>query len=137
MLRLRMFSIPAALLVATGVAGAQHTPGAASGQSTPPTPHPSGTTPRAATVSSNGIAPRWGGSPPDRTHDARRGQFGQQTAFIPIAVAAPYPVPAYADPSCPPDADASVQMPVITTHHEDRQLTTIEVYRLQPRFQKP
>jgi hypothetical protein len=140
MLRLRMISIPAALLFAAGTASAQRWGGGSTGQTghgSAPAAHPAAPKSPAATVSSNGTISKWGGSPPERSHDGQRGRFGQTDAYIPIAVAAPYPVPVSADPSCPPDADASVEMPVITTHHEDRQLTTIEVYRLQPRFQKP
>ncbi len=142
MLRLRMLSIPAALLFAASTASAQqqHWGGGSAGQTghgSAPATRPAAPVSPTATVSSNGTISKWGGSPPERNHDGQRGRFGQTNAYIPIAVAAPYPVPATADPSCPPDDNASVQMPVITTHHEDRQLTTIEVYRLQPRFQKP
>ncbi|MGH7653806.1 MAG: hypothetical protein ACREN6_04000, partial [Gemmatimonadaceae bacterium] len=60
----------------------------------------------------------------------------QRGAYIPIAVAAPYPVAAPVD-TCAPAPEGSVEMPIVVTRHEERQLTTIEVYRLQPRFQKP
>jgi hypothetical protein len=136
MLKLRTLSIPVALLAAASVAGAQHSTGGMTGHNTPPAARPTGTTPHAAAASWNGTPSKWGGSPPERSHDGQRGRFNQPIAYIPIAVAAPDPVPAYADP-CPPASDASVEMPVVTTHHEERQLTTIEVYRLQPRFQRP
>jgi len=139
MLRLRMISIPAALLFAASTASAQHWGGGSAGQTghgSAPATRPAAPRSPAATASSNGTISKWGGSPPERPRDGWRGRFGQTNAYIPIAAAAPDPVPAYADP-CPPASDASVEMPVITTRHEDRQLTTIEVYRLQPRFQKP
>ncbi len=140
MLRVRMLSISAALLfAATASAQQQHWGGGSGGQTghgSAPATRPAAPRSPTATVASNGTISRWGGSPPERSHDSQRGRLGQANAYIPIAVAAPYPVPV-ADPSCPPDDNASVEMPVITTHHEDRQLTTIEVYRLQPRFQKP
>ena len=143
MLRFQMISIPAALLLAAGAAGAQQrwggSGGGQSGHASQPS-HPAGGAMPAAVVSSNGVAPRWGGSPPEHRHDRDRGQFGfggQPGAYIPVVVAAPYPVPAAADTACAQTPDASVEMPVITTRHEERQLTTIEVYRLQPRFQKP
>jgi hypothetical protein len=143
-----MLSVPAALLFAASVAGAQHSPGGAGGHgSTPaarpsgghgstPAAHPAGTTHPVAAASWNGTPSKWGGSPPERSRDAQRARYNQPITYIPIAVAAPDPVPASADP-CPPAPDASVEMPVITNRHEERQLTTIEVYRLQPRFQKP
>lgn len=135
MLELRTISIPAALLFVATTAGAQrastaHAPA-------PPAAHPTAAAPHLAAAAWNGTPSKWGGSPPERPRDNQRQRFGQPVAYIPVAVAAPEPVPAYADPPCPPAADASVEMPVITTKHEERQLTTIEVYRLQPRFQKP
>jgi hypothetical protein len=138
MLKLRMMSIPAALLFAASTASAQHWGGGSAGRTghgSAPATRPAAPRLPATAASSNGTISKWGGSPPERPHDGRRGRFGQTNAYIPIAVAAPYPVAA--DPSCPPDDNASVLMPVITSRHEDRQLTTIEVYRLQPRFQKP
>jgi hypothetical protein len=135
-----MISIPAALLFAASTASAQHWGGGSAGQTghgSAPAARPAAPRSPAAAVSSNGTISKWGGSPPERPHDGQRGSFGQTNAYIPVAVAAPYPVPAAADPSCPPGDNASVEMPVITRHHEDRQLTTNEVYRLQPRFQKP
>jgi len=146
MLRLRMMSIPAALLLTASAAGAQRwggtsgTSGGPAGHGSPPVTRPTGTAPHSAAASSNGTISKWGGSPPERPHNRERGWtgfYGQPNAYIPVVVAAPAPVPAYADPSSPPAPDASVDMPVITTRHEERQLTTIEVYRLQPRFQKP
>jgi hypothetical protein len=142
MLRLRMISIPAALLFAASTASAQRWGGGSAvqtGHGSLPATRPTAPRSPAATASSNGTISKWGGSPPERSHDRQRGRiglYGQPNAYIPIAVAAPDPVPAYVD-SCPPPPEASVEMPVITTRHEDRQLTTIEVYRLQPRFQKP
>jgi hypothetical protein len=58
---------------------------------------------------------------------------------IPIAVpyAVPYDAPVAPDTTYAPDPQAAVAMPVIETHRAERQLTTIEVYRLQPRFQRP
>jgi hypothetical protein len=90
-------------------------------------------------ASSNGTPSKWGGSPVDSRGDARfreRGERGMN-AYIPVAVDAPAPVAVISsvNPGCP-QADGSVEMPVITTQHEQRQLTTIEVYRLQPRFQR-
>jgi hypothetical protein len=85
----------------------------------------------------NGTPSKWGGSPPERSHEGQRARFNQPVAYIPIAVAAPEPVPAYPEAAAAPAPAASVQMPIVTTAREDRQLTTIEVYRLQPRFQKP
>ena len=142
--RFRMISIPVSLLITAGVAGAQQhwsgsRGGGQSGHGAQPA-HPAGGGTAPAMVSSNGVAPRWGGSPPERRHDRDHEQLGfggQPRVYVPIVVDAPYPVPVAADTACAPQAVASVAMPVITTRHEDRQLTTIEVYRLQPRFQKP
>ncbi|MFI5232688.1 MAG: hypothetical protein ACHQSE_09270 [Gemmatimonadales bacterium] len=153
MLRLRILSIPAALLFAASTAStasaqrwsagstsqtARTAPPAAHAQ--PAAGHRANSGPAAAAASWNGVPSKWGGSPPERRHDGdreQRGFRGQRGAYIPIAVAAPYPVPAAVDTACASAPDASVEMPVVTTHHEERQLTTIEVYRLQPRFQKP
>jgi hypothetical protein len=150
MLRLRTVSISAALLLTAGTAGAQRWTAGSAGQTAhtaPPAAHaqpaaarPANGGPTAVAAAWNGIPSKWGGSPPERRHNGdreQRGFGGQRGAYIPIAVAAPYPVPAAADTACAPVPDASVEMPVITTRHEERQLTTIEVYRLQPRFQKP
>ena len=140
MLRSRVLFVPAALLLATGVAGAQRSPGSPGSHGSPPAARPTGAVPHVRAAAWNGTPSKWGGSPPERRHDGDRGQrgfAGQPGAYIPIAVAAPYPVPAAADTACSPAPGGSVEMPVVTTRHEERQLTTIEVYRLQPRFQKP
>jgi hypothetical protein len=134
----RMMLVPGALLLAASAGAQQRSPAAAPGHFLPPAAHPAATAPRPAAAAMNGAVSKWGGSPPERRHDRdQRVFFGQTGAYIPIAVAAPYPVAAVPDTACAPAPDASVEMPVITSRHEDRQLTTIEVYRLQPRFQKP
>ncbi|HXD21994.1 MAG TPA: hypothetical protein VN613_01450 [Gemmatimonadaceae bacterium] len=131
--------LPGALLFAA-TAGAQRSP--ASPRTAPAAAHaPGATLPRGAAAAWNGTPSKWGGSPPERAHDhdrGVRGYPGQSGAYIPIAVAAPYPVAAAPDTACAPTRQAAAEMPVIVTpRHEERQLTTIEVYRLQPRFQKP
>ena len=64
--------------------------------------------------------------------------YGQTSAYIPVAVAAPAPVPVtYASDTACATAAGPVDMQVITSKHEEHVLTTLEVYRLQPRFQKP
>ncbi len=129
----RMLFVPAALLL-TRLAGAQK-PSVA-----PVTHAPVAALPKGAAAAWNGTPSKWGGSPPAQSHErdrAQRGFAGQTGAYIPIAVAAPYPVPAPVDTACAHAPEASVEMPVITTRREGRQLTTIEVYRLQPRFQRP
>jgi hypothetical protein len=126
----RLLFVPAALLLAAP-AGAQKSPAA------PGSAHaPAATLPKGAAAAWTGTPSKWGGSPPAPAR-TQSGYTGQPVAYIPIVVAAPYPVPAYADTTCTQPYQASVEMPVVTTRHEERQLTTVEVYRLQPRFQKP
>ena len=151
MLRSRIPFVSAALLfAASATAGAQHWSGGSTGRTAhaaPPAAHAHPATAGSANSGThatggawNGVASQWGGSPPERRHDRdrdQRGFAGQRRAYIPIVVVAPYPVAAPVDTAYAPDPEGSVQMPIVTTRHEDRQLTTIEVYRLQPRFQKP
>jgi hypothetical protein len=125
----RILFVLTALLLAT-TAGAQRAPSHT----------PVATLPTAAAAAWNGTPSKWGGSPPASSRENDRGQpgyAGQTGAYIPVAVAAPYPVAAPVDTACTRAPQASVEMPVVTTHREERQLTTIEVYRLQARFQKP
>ena len=142
-MRTRSALITAALLAFAAVAGAQKPPAASASHTAPPAAHQApAALPRGAAAAWNGTPSKWGGSPPERSHDRQR-FGGQRGAYIPVVVYAPYPVDAPYPEAAQPDTtyapapDASVQMPVITTPHADRQLTTIEVYRLQPRFQKP
>lgn len=142
-MRTRPALVTAALVLSAAVAGAQRPPAASASHTAPPAAHqPRASLPRGAAAAWNGTPSKWGGSPPERSHDRQRFS-GQPGAYIPIAVYTPYPVDAPYPESAPQDTsyapapDASVQMPVITTPHAERQLTTIEVYRLQPRFQKP
>jgi len=139
MIRYRLIAVAAALLLAAASAHAQRWGGS-------PVGHEGSSEPRQASVhaasgaSSNGTPSKWGGSPVDTHADSRtreRPERGTNAYIIPVAVAAPTPVPATytATPGCPP-VDGSVEMPVVTTPHESRELTTIEVYRLQPRFQR-
>lgn len=143
MTRFRAILVPAALFVFAGTAHAQrwggspvagsHSSPAASRQVAP-----------ATGGSLNGTVSKWGGSPVQqhsvvRPRVAYAGQ-GYGYAYIPVAVAAQPALTYAADTTCPPaavDETQPVEMQVVTSPHEQRQLTTIEVYRLQPRFQKP
>lgn len=94
----------------------------------------------AATTLIDGRQPLWGGSPPQ----TRENRQARQTVFspyyvVPAAVAAPQAVaaPVIIGTGDPATANSSYQMPVVTADRAPRELTTIEVYRLQPRFQKP
>ena len=132
----RILLVPAALMFAT-VAGAQK-PAAAATRTPPATGHaPAPTLPRGAAAAWNGVPSKWGGSPPARAEDRDHRFVGRPGAYIPVAVAAPYPVAAPIDTVYAPAPEAAVQRPVVAAAHEERQLTTIEVYRLQPRFQHP
>ena len=88
----------------------------------------------------NGTVSKWGGSPVQPGRDART-QCAEAIPWgvvIPRAVAAPAPVPAtYAADTSFAAGSGPVEMRVVHEHPEPRQLTTIEVYRLQPRFQRP
>ncbi|HEY2850128.1 MAG TPA: hypothetical protein VGI97_09645 [Gemmatimonadaceae bacterium] len=150
----RMLFVPGALLLAAG-AGAQKASMPAASHSAPlvsrsapvaPAHAPVATLPRGAAAAWTGTPSKWGGSPPVPVHDRRqRGFVGRPGAYvIPVVVVVPYAVPVdpYEVPVAPdttyaPDPQAAVAMPVIETHRAERQLTTIEVYRLQPRFQRP
>jgi hypothetical protein len=138
MIRFRVIAVAAALFGAAGSARAQRWGGSPVARGSSSETHQAAVRP-ASGISPNGTPSKWGGSPIDAHAGSRmRGEIERgATAYIPVAVAAPAPVPVtyLADPGCAP-TDSSVTMQVITAKHEDRQLTTIEVYRLQPRFQR-
>jgi hypothetical protein len=137
MIPFRVIALSAALLL-PAAAHAQRWGGSPVGRDGASESRQTSTHPASA-ASSNGTPSKWGGSPVDTRAESRaRERVDRGTnAYIPVAVAAPEPVPAVAsgNPGCP-QPDGSVEMPVVTTPHEQRQLTTIEVYRLQPRFQR-
>lgn len=138
MTRTRVFAVSAALLLAAGSAHAQRWGGspvaASSRQASSTESRP------AAPSASNGFPSQWGGSPAGRrSHENRRAGFVIPTdAFIPMAAEVPAPVAARAvvDTVFTQVVLAPVQMQVITAPHEERQLTTMEVYR-QQRFHNP
>jgi hypothetical protein len=136
MSRLRLLSIPLALLVVANTARAQHEGGARSSSAA----KPSAEVHQASGGSWNGTASKWGGSPvqaPANTR-ARIVYVVPATVYVPAVVAAPAPVAdSYVVDTVYATTSTPVEMRVITSNHEPRQLTTIEVYRLQPRFQKP
>ena len=93
----------------------------------------------------NGRQPVWGGSPPPTQQEIARQRNAvllapyAQGAFVEPIPTQPYvPVDTVSTSYNVAPQSNSVQMQVVRTHEpEQRQLTTIEVYRLQPRFQKP
>jgi hypothetical protein len=140
MTRYRVIAVVAALFVTAAAARAQRWGGSPAGRQG--SSESRQTTARAVSAASpNGTPSKWGGSPVDARTGSHSGMFlgnGTGAYIIPAAVAAPTPVvPVIApvDPGCPP-VDASVVMPVIHTQREPKELTTIEVYRLQPRFRR-
>jgi hypothetical protein len=141
--RLHVLSIAVALVAATSSASAQYRGGG--GNSSSARPAPANEVRQASGGAWNGTASKWGGSPVQSRNDGRneaRGAvayFGQTGAYTYGAIAASAPVPATnyaADTACAPAA-GPVQMQVVTSQHEDHVPTTLEVYRSQPRFQKP
>jgi hypothetical protein len=138
MISYRVIALSAALLLPSAAAHAQRWGGSPVGRDGSSGSHQA-TAQSVSAASPNGTPSKWGGSPVDTRSESRaRERLERGTnAYIPVAIAAPEPVPAVASGNLPcPQADGSVEMPVITTQHEPRQLTTIEVYRLQPRFQR-
>jgi hypothetical protein len=134
MSRLRILSVPLALLVAVNAARAQHEGGARSSS----TAKPSAEVHQASGGSWSGTASKWGGSPVQAPATRARIVYVVPVAVYVPAVVAPVPVAdSYAVDTVYATASTPVEMRVITSNHEPRQLTTIEVYRLQPRFQKP
>jgi hypothetical protein len=137
MTRFHLLFVPAALALCASPVLAQHW-GAAPASNTA---KPAAEVHQASGGSWSGTASKWGGSPvqSQSDHRARNVNLIQGIAYYPAAVAAQVPVQA----ACADAVDAaatssSVEMKVITSKHDEpRQLTTIEVYRLQPRFQKP
>ncbi len=135
MLRFRFLLVPVALLAGASAAHAQYR--SVSAAAAPARTAPNAQVHQASGGSWNGTASKWGGSPVESRHESRGGiGYGNQTiAYIPVVVAVPVAVYA-ADTACTPQA-APVDMQVVTSNHDERQLTRLEVYRLQPRFQKP
>jgi hypothetical protein len=137
--RLRILSIPVALLIAVSPASAQYRGGAAptSGAS-----HAGAAAVRQAAGGSwNGTASKWGGSPVQRQVERRERRERLVyvlpfATYMPVAVTAPAPIAVTYVVDTVYAAAPPVQMQIVTSGHEPRELTTLEVYRLQPRFQK-
>jgi hypothetical protein len=142
MARFQAMLVPVALLVMASSARAQRwggsPPAAARAHASPAEAHQLAQSSGGAW---NGTASKWGGSPVQSRATVRvRGSYpGDGNAYIPVAIAIPATAPMTyaADTACAAAATEPVEMQVVTSTHEARQLTTIEVYRLQPRFQKP
>ncbi len=137
MTKFQLLSIPLALLAAAGTAGAQHWGGSPTSSSAKPAAQVN----QASGGSWNGTASKWGGSPIQQPmqRQAQVGYVVQTGAYIPVAVAAPAPVPVtyvvdtvYA----PAYAAAPVEMKVVTSGHTTSQPSTMDVYRRQARFAK-
>ena len=88
----------------------------------------------------NGTASQWGGSPVQAPAASRlRFQYViPSNAYIPVAVAAAAPVAVtyVVDTVYAPAPAGAVEMRVVTSRHEPREQTTMDVYREQ-RFGKP
>ena len=88
----------------------------------------------------NGTASQWGGSPVQAPAGSRlRFQYViPSNAYIPVAVAAVAPVAVtyVVDTVYAPAPAGAVEMRVVTSRHEPREQTTLDVYREQ-RFGKP
>ena len=88
----------------------------------------------------NGTASQWGGSPVQAPAASRlRFQYViPSNAYIPVAVAAVAPVAVtyVVDTVYAPAPAGAVEMRVVTSRHEPREQTTMDVYREQ-RFGKP
>lgn len=135
--------IPAALFAFAGTAHAQRWGGSPAPTSVARSSAAQPRQVQANAGSWNGTVSKWGGSPVQQRAAVRprvlyAGQVGGY--YIPVPIAAVPAVTYAADTTCPPatvDATQPVEMQVISSSREPRELTTIEVYRLQPRFQKP
>jgi hypothetical protein len=131
----RYHLVPIALLAAVSSAHAQHWGGSPSSTAS----KPAAEVHQASSGSWNGTASKWGGSPVEHRAESRErpGSFGQANAYIPATVSTPayLPVTYAADSACTTPIAGPAQMQVVI--RETRPLTTIESYRLQPRFQKP
>ena len=88
----------------------------------------------------NGTASQWGGSPVQPPAGSRlRFQYViPSSAYIPVAVAAVAPVAVtyVVDTVYAPASADAVEMRVVTSRHEPREQTTMDVYREQ-RFGRP
>jgi hypothetical protein len=91
-----------------------------------------------ATAAGNGTVSQWGGSPVEHhEHDRDRALFVfPRAAYIPMAVAAPAPVPVtYVHDTVYTEVQqAPVQMQVVNSRGERPTPTTMDVYRQQARF---
>ena len=138
MTRVRMMLVPVALLLAAGSARAQHWGGHSS--SAADKHDASAETKHASGGAWNGTASQWGGSPVQARAASRvRLQFViPANAYIPVAVAAAAPVAVtyVVDTVYAPAPAGAVEMRVVTSRHEPRERTTMDVYREQ-RFGKP
>lgn len=136
MKRIRLVIVSLALLAAAGPAGAQRW-----GGSTPSTDrHSSAVETKQATGGSwNGTASKWGGSPVRSEAEPRaRTVYVIPYAFIPVAAAAPTPVPVtyVIDTVYTAASPSPVDMKVVKTGRPEPELTAMDVYR-QQRFRKP
>jgi hypothetical protein len=137
----KLLCLALTLSAAAAPAFAQHWGGSGSSSHTarPAQSQPAAVHPATVTLI-DGRQPLWGGSPPATRNDRRAHQTIVVPYYVvPTAVAAQEPVaaPVTVDTVYAAAAASSYQMPVITANRAPRELTTIEVYRLQPRFRKP
>ena len=144
MIRFRAVSVVAGLFVAAAPAFAQQWggSGAASPRSRAGAAEPRGSSGAVQSASGgtwDGRQPTWGGSPPVAPAPSRmRGVYLRPYYFIPMAVAAPAPVPApvIVDTVYVAAAANPFEANVAPPSPPARELTTMEVYR-QQRFRRP
>jgi len=137
MTRFRMMFVLVALLAAASPARAQHRRG---GPVSSDRHDASAETKQASGGAWNDTASQWGGSPVQAPAASRlRFQYViPSNAYIPVAVAAAAPVAVtyVVDTVYAPAPAGAVEMRVVTSQHEPREQTTLDVYREQ-RFGKP
>ncbi len=137
MTRFRMMFILVALLAAASPARAQHRGGGPVSSDRHDAP---AETKHASGGAWNGTASQWGGSPVQAPAVSRlRFQYViPSNAYIPVAVEAvrPIAVTYVVDTAYAPVPAGAVEMRVVTSRHEPREQTTMDVYREQ-RFGKP
>jgi hypothetical protein len=137
MIRFRMMFVLVALLAAASPARAQHWGG---GPVSSDRHDASAEMKHASGGGWNGTASQWGGSPV-QAPAASRSRFQYvipSNAYIPVVVAAAAPVAVtyVVDTVYAPAPAGAVEMRVVTSRHEPREQTTMDVYREQ-RFGKP
>ena len=136
MTRFRLVIVSLALLTAAGTASAQRW----GGSPKPAGQHGSTVETRQATIGSwNSTASKWGGSPVRSEAEPRaRTVYVIPYAFIPVAVAAPTPVPVtyVIDTVYTAASPSPVDMKVVKSGRPEPELTAMDVYR-QQRFRKP